>query len=593
MTSPTLMVTSRIIAARQFPWMACLFCILLYAVLVLIGFNDIEEDAFIYFRFAANIADGYGYVFNRGGEHIESCSGLLWLGLLLLLYQLPLHIVLSTKLLCFVLGVGCIILMYRLSHRWVASRQLMVFPPLLMVISIPFYVWSVRGLETALFWFSILWMLDWITSVQWRHYWAVPALAVLNSRPEGFLYVMAVLPCVFWWTRKQPAFWFNLLCVLVVTFLVTGWRLWYFHDVVPHPFYLKANTSLRQNLQLVLQYGWFAGWPLLLALALPGMLRRWKPEQVVLVSLLLMALCWNLYVLEDKVFNRHMGILVMLLNLFCLVMLARWLPVKRMARRAVISVLILLCVMSLLFGRYVHFQDSHRGPFLANVAQAVGNAGEYWPRVWRLLQDPDHFETAPTLGIFTIRYNLISAVGDFVQLNYSPTAKIIYDQAGQAPWYAGNAVTFIDNLGLCDRAIGLWYFQSRIASSLLYQRYEQGLQMLLSYVAPGEQRQLSQSAILEQLVRQQVDVVIVRRPYLQNRSDSLLGEFLRLPVVQQQYQARWLLNGRELVFERVTSDAPWRGKSPRVPSGSTVQPVLSFQWCEPTRACWTVGEPLP
>ena len=106
------------IANRQdFPRAAFVLCTLFYALLVAIGFNDIEEDAFIYFRFAKNIADGYGYVFNIGGEHIEACSGLLWLGMITLLTWLPLHLVLSVKLLCFVFGILCIREVFVLSRR--------------------------------------------------------------------------------------------------------------------------------------------------------------------------------------------------------------------------------------------------------------------------------------------------------------------------------------------------------------------------------------------------------------------------------------------------------------------------------------------
>jgi arabinofuranosyltransferase len=41
----------------------------------------IEEDAFIVFKVAENLANGYGYVFNKG-ERIEVCSTLTWLYLL-------------------------------------------------------------------------------------------------------------------------------------------------------------------------------------------------------------------------------------------------------------------------------------------------------------------------------------------------------------------------------------------------------------------------------------------------------------------------------------------------------------------------------
>ena len=37
---------------KVFPWIAFIGCALFYAALVAISFDDIEEDAFIYFRFA-------------------------------------------------------------------------------------------------------------------------------------------------------------------------------------------------------------------------------------------------------------------------------------------------------------------------------------------------------------------------------------------------------------------------------------------------------------------------------------------------------------------------------------------------------------
>ena len=43
-----------------------------YLFLTLLTWNAIEEDAFIYVRVADNIADGFGYVFNRGGERVET-----------------------------------------------------------------------------------------------------------------------------------------------------------------------------------------------------------------------------------------------------------------------------------------------------------------------------------------------------------------------------------------------------------------------------------------------------------------------------------------------------------------------------------------
>ena len=43
----------------------------LYLLLSFLTFPAAEEDSFIYFRLAANLAEGHGYVFNRGFEAID------------------------------------------------------------------------------------------------------------------------------------------------------------------------------------------------------------------------------------------------------------------------------------------------------------------------------------------------------------------------------------------------------------------------------------------------------------------------------------------------------------------------------------------
>ena len=40
------------------------------------------DDAFISFRYARNLADGYGLVFNPGGERVEGYSNFLWVTVL-------------------------------------------------------------------------------------------------------------------------------------------------------------------------------------------------------------------------------------------------------------------------------------------------------------------------------------------------------------------------------------------------------------------------------------------------------------------------------------------------------------------------------
>jgi multisubunit Na+/H+ antiporter MnhB subunit len=595
MTKTPLMVTSTLLAKPRFPWLAFGLCQLLYVLLVAINVNDIEEDTFIYFRFAKNIAEGYGYVFNIGGEHIESCSGLLWLGLLIALYHLPLHWILSTKLLCLFFASASIGLLFQLSQRFVKHRLLSLFPPFLVVVSIPFYIWSPRGLETAFYWFTVLWLLTCVTSPVWRHYWAIPALAVLNARPEGFLMVAAVLPYLVVCVRHESYFWRNAVVVFVCTLAVTAWRFWYFHDLLPHPFYFKVNDDHTHHFKNLLIYGWHSGWLLLAAVALPGVFSRWHRQDLALLGLLVMAVLWNVYVPEDKAFNRHMGILVPFVSITALMLLARWLPVRFWARNGAVVVMTGLCVFTLLFSRYVHFNDSHPAPFIANFSRAVLQAGSYWPEVGKLIRDPDHFDDNPQrLGIFSIRYNLISSVGDFVRSNYADDVTVVYDQVGQAPWYAGSKTIFIDNLGLCYRDIGLLRFRPFAEASVLYSLYDTFLQGLLNIFWPDEQRYFSEEQVMQRILEKQPEVLIIRKPYLRNAPDSLFGKFLRLPAVAEGYQARYLLNGREIVFERVQNTQKFSRYTgqPVVPPGATVERITQFGWCENGEACWSVGEPI-
>lgn len=568
----------------DFPGVAFALCIFFYVLLVAIGFNDIEEDAFIYFRFAQNIADGYGYVFNIGGEHIEACSGLLWLGMITLLSWLPLHIVLSTKLLCFFFGVLCIREVFVLSVRFIEDRFLALLPAFLVVASIPFYTWSMRGLETAFYWFVMLWLVDWVTNPVRIRLWWLPALTLLNARPEGFLMLAAVLPYLFICERKASAFWTSSLIVAVGFLAVTLWRFWYFHDLVPHPFYFKVNPDHVQSLRNLLTYGWHSGWWLLLVIALPGMWKSWQKIDLALIGCLILSLLWTVFVFEDKVYNRHTGIALPFVYIFFVMLLSRWVTGSRKTLYGARILLVGLVFMTLFFSRYVHFKDSHPAPFIANAKNAFSNDQDYWVGIFRLIRNPDAFEEKPDgLGVFNIRYNLIASVGDFVRMNYRDNAVVIYDQIGQAPWYAGRNTYFIDNLGLGYRDIGLARFHQSAQDSLLYTSYENMMDVLVQMFWPEEKRAYSEEEILSRLLQKDPDVIIARKAYVKKDRNNVLTALLRNPDILKQYRARYLLNNREIIFERIARQEDFHllanGKY-LVPPGAKVQTISEFYWCD-------------
>lgn len=569
---------------QDFPRVAFVLCVFFYALLVAVGFNDIEEDAFIYFRFAQNIADGHGYVFNIGGEHIEACSGLLWLGLIAMLTWLPLHIVLSTKLLCFVFGVLCIREVFVLSQRFIVDSFLAKIPAFLVVASIPFYTWSMRGLETAFYWFVMLWLVDWVTNPTRIRYWWLPALTLLNARPEGFVMLAAVLPYLFFFERKASQFWRNSMIVAAGLLAVTLWRFWYFHDLVPHPFYFKVNQDHAQSFKNLLTYGWHSGWLLLSLLALPGVFKPWRKRDLALIGALLLSLLWAVFVFEDKVYNRHTGIALPFVYIFSLMLISRWWPIFKWPQYGLRALLVGLIIFTLLFSRYVHLRDSHSAPFVPNMVRAIINAQYYWPEVGRLINNPDDFNEMPeALGIFNIRYNLIASVGDFVHMNYRDNAVVVYDQIGQAPWYAGKNTFFIDNLGLGYRDIGLAGFHQAAENSVLYRSYEKFMDILVRIFWPEERRVYSEDEIIAQLLARNPDVIIARKGYLAKGRSNILTKILRNPDVLAQYQARYLLNNREIIFERIAQRENFRllpDKQFAIPPGASAQEIVSFGWCD-------------
>jgi hypothetical protein len=129
---------------------ALLAAIASYLALSLLTLDQMEEDAFIYFRLARNLADGHGYVWNRGGEAIESGSSPLWLLLLVLLARLQVDLVLGAKLLGVAMGVAALVLVHAIARTFIEGRWLRLAPVLLTAWSAPFLAWNQRGLETPL-----------------------------------------------------------------------------------------------------------------------------------------------------------------------------------------------------------------------------------------------------------------------------------------------------------------------------------------------------------------------------------------------------------------------------------------------------------
>ncbi len=116
-------------------------------------FGYTSDDAYISYRYARNLSDGLGLVWNPG-EHVEGYSNYLWVVMLAGLHKAGADVVLSGRWLGFALGALVLGGTYVLSTQLLqgtAGRAAGLMAVLLLAAAGPFALWSTAGLETSLF----------------------------------------------------------------------------------------------------------------------------------------------------------------------------------------------------------------------------------------------------------------------------------------------------------------------------------------------------------------------------------------------------------------------------------------------------------
>ena len=249
------------------------------------------DDAFISFRYARNLLEGHGLVFNPG-EYVEGYSNFLWtleLALLWALFDLPPEQVAPW------LSVACTVATIATMLWWVVrtprlqERRLVAWMALgLVCSSATFAVWtSGGGLETRQFTFFIL--LGVVSLALYRHSrWgllttALSLTAAAYTRPEGPL----VAACCFAWfaiqhfltNRRLP---WRELGILVGPFVLLVaahylFRYSYYGEWLPNTYYAKYvrpwhDAGFRYLVAAALETGLY----LFLPLACLALWTRWR-----------------------------------------------------------------------------------------------------------------------------------------------------------------------------------------------------------------------------------------------------------------------------------------------------------------------------
>ena len=306
------------------------------AILLLqhVYFHYTSDDAYISYRYARNLSDGAGIVWNPG-EHVEGYSNFLWVAVLAGLHVLGANIVLSGRWLGIALAAGCAALTYRLTRDLFPGEDggdgqgAGLVAALLLAASGVWGLWASAGLESPLF--ALLALIAVLLHLGERpaasrgrpRQWApisgaVWALAAM-TRPEGVLLfaisgafkladatmavraeaanVRAVLRCFL-----PVLVWMAGFAVIFVPYFV--WRFDTFGWIFPNTYYAKVGSGLHQYNRganyLVAFLQQYAGWLLLCTPIAIGLTSIRRGPAIYVLALVLAWMAYVVYVGGDS-----------------------------------------------------------------------------------------------------------------------------------------------------------------------------------------------------------------------------------------------------------------------------------------------------
>jgi len=199
------------------------------------------DDAYISYRYARNLVEGAGLVYNPG-EYVEGFTNLLWTLLVAAGLALGLEAKAAAHALGLASGVAVLVATFGYARTGLARERawLAGLAPALVLCSIAFPRWSTSGMETPLFVAAVTAAL-WAQAAD-RMGWATACVCVATlTRPDGAVLAAVVfcfqLPRVRYEGPRAlagPAVWLGLLALL------SAFRLAYYGSAVPNTFYAKV-----------------------------------------------------------------------------------------------------------------------------------------------------------------------------------------------------------------------------------------------------------------------------------------------------------------------------------------------------------------
>lgn len=256
----------------------------------------IQDDAFISFRYARNLADGFGLVYNPGEPPIEGYTNFLWTVCLAPAFLLHVNVVAWSRALSFISFGVTLFAVARLARIWFGSVRAQILALALLAANYSFSSYVTGGLETQ---FGIAGILLAVLCLQTGRFGPAAlcsACAVMTRMDAVLLLAPFWISCVHA-RQDRPGPGFNVrataICCAGCVLPLAAWLFWrhgYYGAWVPNTFLVKGEcTPLRGVVYILFFYGFYGWW---LVLVRAGSLLRAGTPKAVWAALLL----WHVYV---------------------------------------------------------------------------------------------------------------------------------------------------------------------------------------------------------------------------------------------------------------------------------------------------------
>lgn len=258
---------------KIFPGIELALAICVYLVLCLSFHKFIVDDVYISLRYARNLAEGYGLVFNTDSSNIvEGYSNFLWVIMesVLFLFKIKTEEILKViSAVGVIFGAACVVIIYKITHLLTEDKRTAVIAALFLCAVPEFAFWAIGGLETSMY---IFWLLAGIYSyiIEKRndklHLISMTCLVMAAlSRPEGLFFALALLlwdvssgvvfsrnsPTSSRLRTRQTLSAIATFCLLYSIYFL--WRYDYYGYLFPNTFYAKKISDFDEVLHRIRQ----------------------------------------------------------------------------------------------------------------------------------------------------------------------------------------------------------------------------------------------------------------------------------------------------------------------------------------------------